>query len=565
MPLGLPLGPGPCFLTVRMSSSLRPLIALALVSVLSSAVTPALAETTSTEDAVAEAVCAMPHSFLLRTWRGWRPDRGPEIQMIAKEPNFVGSGLPHVGPWDYVQHVPMFWFGPGQVAPAGEVARPVTSAGIAPTAAKLLGFPWPPRDGQAMREALLPEDQRVAPPKLIVTMIWDAAGQAVLDAHPDAWPFLASIVPDGAWYENATVGSSPTSTAQIHATIGTGAFPRNHALIGHRLRIGPTITTPWARGPAFIALPTLADLYDRAMGNEPKVGLQGTVSIHLGMLGHGKMWGGGDDDIAVVRQKVGGDTLGEEGFRWNLPPVLQPFFRFPAYTNSVPGFEEEVERVDRADGRLDGMWRDNDIDQLLAGFDTPARTPYQTRVVEEMIRREGFGADEVPDLLYVNYKEIDYISHVWTMNSPEMRDAVAAQDEALEDFVDFLNEEVGEGQWVILVTADHGAIPDPELTGAFQISTGSIAAGINSRFDTDGDATKVVQLVQPTGIFIDEGELRQNGSTLAEVAQWIMTMTKSQANPAIPVPAGEAGEKVFQAAFPSEMMADLLCLPEARA
>ena len=89
----------------------------------------------------------------------------------------------------------------------------------------------------------------------------------------------------------------------------------------------------------------------------------------------------------------------------------------------------QAQRVDQADGELDGKWRDNDIDELLQGFDTPARTPYQQRVVERVIRQEGFGADDVPDLLYLNFKEIDYVSHVWSMNSPEMLDAVVAQDQ----------------------------------------------------------------------------------------------------------------------------------------
>ena len=77
----------------------------------------------------------MPHEYLLRTWRGWRPDRGAELSFIPKEPNFVGSGLPHVGPWDYIQHVPMLWYGPGFIRAQGEVDRPVTVAGIAPTVA----------------------------------------------------------------------------------------------------------------------------------------------------------------------------------------------------------------------------------------------------------------------------------------------------------------------------------------------------------------------------------------------------------------------------------------------
>ena len=210
------------------------------------------------------------------------------------------------------------------------------------------------------------------------------------------------------------------------------------------------------------------------------------------------MWGGGDKDIAAIREKIGAETLGDEGFEWNLTPVLQPYYTFPKYLNDVPGFEEDVRAVDAADGQLDGRWRSNDIAQLLSGFDTPARIPYQTRVLEEMIQREGFGADEVPDLLFVNYKMIDYISHVWTVNSPEMRDAVRAQDESLEEFVGFLDQQVGAGEWAMVLTSDHGSIPDPEISGAFAISAQPIVNGINSTFDADGDETKIVQLVQPT-------------------------------------------------------------------
>jgi hypothetical protein len=204
------------------------------------------------------------------------------------------------------------------------------------------------------------------------------------------------------------------------------------------------------------------------------------------------------------------------------------------------------------------------MSQLLSGFDTPARIPYQTRVLEEMIRREGFGADEVPDLLFVNYKMIDYISHVWTVNSPEMKDAVRAQDDSLRELVGFLNERVGEGEWALVLTADHGSIPDPEISGAFQISATPIVNGINTTFDTDGDDTKIVQLVQPTQIFIDEEELRQNGHTLEELSHWIMGLTKADtAQPGVQVPADEADDPVFQAAFPSDLMSSLPCLPEA--
>ncbi|HKN81273.1 MAG TPA: hypothetical protein VJZ98_08045, partial [Actinomycetota bacterium] len=75
---------------------------------------------------LASIACSLPHEWLLRTWRGNSEDRSAEIQILPIEPNFVGSGLPHVGPWPYAQDIPLFWYGPGHIAPAGVVDRPVT-------------------------------------------------------------------------------------------------------------------------------------------------------------------------------------------------------------------------------------------------------------------------------------------------------------------------------------------------------------------------------------------------------------------------------------------------------
>ena len=63
-----------------------------------------------------------------------------------------------------------------------------------------------------------------------------------------------------------------------------------------------------------------------------------------------------------------------------------------------------------------------------------------------VVRQEGFGDDDVPDLLYLNFKEIDYVSHVWSMNSPEMLDAVVAQDQAMKRLVTFLEPRGGQGR-----------------------------------------------------------------------------------------------------------------------
>jgi hypothetical protein len=523
------------------------------------------AKARSGDDDLVTLACSLPHDELVRTWRGWRVDRGAQLSYVPEQPNFVGSGLPHVGPWDYIQTVPMLWYGPGTIKAQGDVKRPVTSADIAPTAAEVLkfdGFHAP--DGKVMTEALVPADQRTEP-KLLVTMVWDAGGMNVLEAYPTSWPFLKSLIAKGSFFTDMTVGSSPTSTAQIHSTIGTGSFPMHHGIVGHNMEIGGEITGPWTEGPAFFVEPTLADVYDLAKDNEPVVGLVGTVDIHFGMLGHGSFFGGGDRDIALTRSVVGATTLGAEGFEWNVPEREAAYYRFPDYVNDVPGFEDDVAAVDQADGKLDGKWRDNDIEQLLQGFDTPARTPYQQRVVEEVVKRESFGVDEMPDLLYLNFKEIDFVSHEWSMNSPEMRDAVVAQDLALKRLVTFLDQQVGKGEWVMALTADHAAMPDPSASGGYNISTGPMQKLINEKFDTDEDDTVIVELMQPTQVFLNVDELEQNGYTVADVARYMMTFTQADTagGGIVPNP-GQENDIVMEAAFPSAMMLDLPCLPEAR-
>ena len=334
------------------------------------------------------------------------------------------------------------------------------------------GFTAP--DGTAMKKAIEPGQ---TPPKLVVVLVWDSAGINVLQEHAKEWPYLKSLIPKGTWYDDAYVGSSPTSTAQDHATIGTGSFPIHHGIVAHHFQMGGQDTTPWQIGPNFFVDPTFADIYDYANENKPVAGIVATADIHLGMLGHGSFWNGGDRDIAMTRSPDVKSTSTAEGDVWNLPKEEAAYYHLPDYLNDVPGFQDDIDALDRADGKQDGKWRANDIEQLQHGFDTPARTVYQERVVETVVKNEGFGADDTPDLLYLNFKEIDYVGHVWSMNSPEMTDAVRYQDEALKRFVPFLDQQVGKGNWAMVITADHAAMPNPTVSGGFEISTGAVPAG----------------------------------------------------------------------------------------
>lgn len=514
------------------------------------------------EAALAEEVCgAVGHDLLLRVWRGTRLDRSGDIQILAREPNFVDGGLTHAGPWDYLQRVPVFFYGPGYVKP-GTFERPITLADVAPTTGALLGFDFPAPDGGVVADILEPDRPT---PKLVVTLVWDSAGIDVLETWPDDWPFLATLIPEGAWFENAIVGASPSNTPVAHATIGTGAFPNRHGFNDEFIFVNNRIEKPNENGPGFLLAPTLADLYDRAMDNEPVVGAVATLAAHIGMMSHGLQWGGGDNDIAITREKEFAEKGGEEDVEWNLTSDMEPFYRLPKYANEIGGFEDDIRRLDQADGALDGYWRDNSIQALKNGFDTPARTPLQTRLIEEVIRREHFGRDGVPDLLYLNYKAIDTVGHLFSADGIEMSDTVRIQDDALRELVGFLDREIGRGEWAMLLLADHGTNRNPTLSGAFRIGIDQVEAKVAEAFDADGDAVPLIQKIRPTQMWLDDAELAENGFTEVDVARFVAGLTQADtAKPSLSIQPGKAAERVFASAFPSSILAALPCLPEAR-
>lgn len=506
------------------------------------------------------AACAMPHQELLRVWRGTDPGRSGQIAFVPQEPNFVGSNFPHSGPWDYLQDVPVLWYGPGVVPALGRIDRPVTIADIAPTQAALLGFDFEAPDGSVLREIPPPEQ----PPRLIVTLVWDAGGRSVLDTYPEDWPVLRSLIDGGVWYENASVGSSPSITPATHATIGTGAFPMRTGQTDAEFRIGDDLVRAGELGPVLLMEPTLGDLYDRAMGNEPIVGALASVTWHLNMASHGALWGGGDRDIAVLRVPGRSINEGAEGTTWNLQGRFSPYFEFPEYVNDLPPLSSYTEEVDGADGARDGKWLTNSIEQYEQGWATPARIPYQGQMVEEVLAREGFGADEVPDLLFVNFKAIDHVSHIWSANSPEMQDTLRRQDEDLGRFIGFLDEQVGQGSWVLVLTADHGAQFDPEVSGAFQVTPGQLEQDLEAAFPSAVQGS-VFQAVRTSQIYVNEDAMQASGYTFQQIARFVLDYTKEQgATDPSRVPSDELEDRVFAAAFPIEILPRLECLPEAR-
>ncbi|QEL19578.1 alkaline phosphatase family protein [Limnoglobus roseus] len=82
------------------------------------------------------------------------------------------------------------------------------------------------------------------------------------------------------------------------------------------------------------------------------------------------------------------------------------------------------------------------------------------------VRAEQLGQDDVPDLLVVSFSSNDVIGHTFGPDSQEVLDVTLRSDEILADFLEFLDEAVGPGNYAVTVSADHGVGPLPEVAAA---------------------------------------------------------------------------------------------------
>jgi predicted AlkP superfamily pyrophosphatase or phosphodiesterase len=181
--------------------------------------------------------------------------------------------------------------------------------------------------------------------------------------------------------------------------------------------------------------------------------------------------------------------------------------------------------------------------------------------MEELLRTEGFGADDVTDLFYVNYKSTDLIGHSFNMVEPEERDALEEQDRQLAEIVRMLDDIVGRGEWVMTLTADHGMTPYPSVTGGWSIVMSEMGADIEREFGTGIFVTN-----RGYQVFLDKKVARRSDVTAADVARFIRNYTVEQnARGDIPEAfADRSEEKVFLTAVtPKELKEALDCARES--
>ncbi len=185
-------------------------------------------------------------------------------------------------------------------------------------------------------------------------------------------------------------------------------------------------------------------------------------------------------------------------------------------------------------------------------------------IAKQAIVAEGLGQDDVPDLLSVSFSSNDLVGHTWGPDSHEVLDTTLRTDELIAELMQYLDTVVGRDRYALVLTADHGVCPLPEVAvqdveGARRIPAKTEFAALekhlatrfpdtstvpisNSKPETGTGPVKVPRWLEATPlphIYINERLAKRAGTTRAAVAkvaaEWLanrpgiaMTATREQ-------------------------------------
>jgi predicted AlkP superfamily pyrophosphatase or phosphodiesterase len=165
-----------------------------------------------------------------------------------------------------------------------------------------------------------------------------------------------------------------------------------------------------------------------------------------------------------------------------------------------------------------------------ADFEILKATPYGNSITAdfaiEALEKESLGADLITDFLAISFSSTDYVGHKYGVNSKEVQDTYIRLDKDLERLFKALDKRVGDGEYTVFLTADHGAIDVPAYLKDNKIPAGYIDFGkITTKFSeflkyTFG-TTDIIKNFSNYQYFLDHKIIKNLDMDLADAQEMI--------------------------------------------
>lgn len=349
----------------------------------------------------------------------------------------------------------------------------------------------------------------VARPKLVVGIMIDQMRWDYLYRFQDRFSEngFKRLLKEGMSCENTFIPYAQTVTAVGHTTVYTGSVPAIHGIMGNEWYdkslgrevycaedksvklVGVEKGEPMS--PANMWATTICDEMRLASNFKSKV-----IGIAIKDRG-GILPAGHSANAAYWYDGSTGKWISSTYYMKSLPGWVSAFndqkwpdkfyqndwntlFPIETYTNSD---QDQADYEGKFAHETAPVFPHELKSRIGKDYGTIRSTPYGSAMTLEFSKQallaEEMGKDAITDFLAISLSSPDYIGHQFGPNSIEIEDNYLRLDRDLAAFYQFLDQQVGKGQYTTFLTADHAVAHVPGFLAKNKIPVKTISLATN--------------------------------------------------------------------------------------
>ncbi|TNJ43799.1 alkaline phosphatase family protein [Tamlana fucoidanivorans] len=397
-------------------------------------------------------------------------------------------------------------------------------------------------------------------PKLVVGIIVDQMRYDYLTRFANKYGEggFYRMINEGFNCKNNHFNYVPTKTAPGHASVFTGTTPKYHGIIGNDFydkaskkkvycvgnndveSVG-TNSKAGKMSPHRMEVSTFADenrLFTQFRGKTIGVSIKDRGAVlPAGHTANAAYWFHGKEEGAWISSSFYMTDLPDWVKAFNASKKAKSYLKdwdtyydIETYTESGPDLND-FERGFKGKETATFPYKLSKLKNKNGGYDILKETPFGNSLIADFalaaIEGEQLGQDDITDVLTVSFSTTDYVGHNFGVNSKEIEDTYIRLDKDLERFFNALDDKIGKGEYVVFLTADHGAVEVPAYLNSQNIPSGYVdnskrqkqfKAFLENTFGTDD----ILENISNDQIFLDRKLIKKLGLDLEAVQQAIV-------------------------------------------
>ncbi len=408
-------------------------------------------------------------------------------------------------------------------------------------------------------------------PKLVVGITIDQMRQEYIYRYYSTYGVggFKRLINKGFMLEHAHYNYVPTYTGAGHASIFTGTTPAIHGVIGNDWydkaiektvycvgddsyqAVGGTSESNGKMSPHRMLTTTITD--ELKLGTQKHAKVIGisikdrSAILPAGHMGDAAYWYDGKtgrfitstyymEKLPAWMERFNGMQLADKylSSTWN---TLLPINQYNASGADVSPYEAKLAGDNKSTFPYDlaTLRKTNGNFELLS--QTPFSNDHLTELAKATIDGEKLGADQWTDFLSVSYSAPDIIGHRVGPNAIELQDVYLRLDKNIEDLLKKLDQVVGEGNYLVFLTADHAVAEVPQYLVDNKVPAGilrssHLSAGLGEFLNTYYPDRKIIKAISGEQIHLNhEGfsaDPRSGGIDLLLASELISTYLMQQ-------------------------------------